>query len=122
MIKVLFAHADPKLTDLYQPRLASHFNVDSAQDGLTALRKFKLNRPGLVVTDYHLPLLSGIALLKFARSNNSAPIPFIFLTSALHTDHALGLGANDWLDLASATPDLLVERIYGQLKLHHYGL
>ncbi|MEJ0021789.1 MAG: response regulator [Candidatus Doudnabacteria bacterium] len=123
MFNVLFAHSDPKIVDLYHPRLAVHFSVDSAHDGLTALRKLKLAKPGLVVSDYDLPLLSGLALLKFCRRQSAyASIPFIFLADIANAQQALSSGANDWLQLSSVTPDLLIGRIYGQLKLNRYGL
>lgn len=123
MIKVLFAHSDPKLVDLYRYRLADHFSVDAAVDGLTALRKLKLVNPGLVVSDFDLPKLSGLALLKFCRKERAyALMPFIFLANLASLPDALSSGANDWLMQSQATPDLLIERIYNQLKLNRYGL
>jgi CheY-like chemotaxis protein len=123
MIGILFVHSDQKLVEVYHPRLSRHFSVDSAFDGLTALRKLKLTKPGLIVSDYRLPKLSGLSLLKFVRTtNNYSAIPFIFLTGSQVEYEALGLGANDWVDLSVATPDLLIEKIYGQLKLNRHGL
>lgn len=122
MIKVLFAHSDDKLVELYSKRLGRQFLFDSALDGLTALRKIKLTMPGLIVSDYDLPYLSGPALLRFLRSNVIyAPIPFIFFTNQQNAHQALSLGANDWLGLSGATPDLLAEKIYHHIKLNHYA-
>lgn len=122
IIRVLFAHSDPKLVDLYHPRLAPYFSVDWALDGLSALRKLKLSKPGLVVSDYYLPLLSGLGLLKFVHRSVFPPIPFIFLASTGNMGHALSQGANDWLDLSKASPDMLIEKIYSQIKVNRYGL
>lgn len=119
MFKILFAQSDPTLVQLYVPRLSLHFSVDSASDGLTALRKIRIAKPGLVVSDYHLPQLSGLALLKFLRSQAEYSfIPFIFLAHFENTQSALNLGANDWLDMTMASPDSLIERIYRQVRLN----
>jgi CheY-like chemotaxis protein len=123
MYKILFAQSDPKLVQLYLPRLSAHFSVDSAADGLTALRRLKLVKPGLVVSDFDLPLLSGLSLLKFCRRQNLySSMPFIFLASLASAHQALSSGANDYLEQSSACPDLLIERIYNQIKLNRYGL
>jgi two-component system response regulator AdeR len=122
MFKILFAQSDPKLVELYRSRLSRHFGVDSALDGLTAVRKFRLNQPRVVVSDYHLPRLSGLALLKFVRSTAGfAPTPFLFLAQDVDADKALNLGANDCLDLSSTTPDLLIEKIYLQMRLNQFA-
>lgn len=119
MTNVLFANADPKLIQLYHPYLTRHFFVDSANDGLTALRKLKLTRPNVIISDYQLPRLSGLGLLKFVRSQeNLAATPFIFFTNRLNIREALSFAANDWLNLSLTTPDLLIEKIYYHLKLN----
>lgn len=123
MIRILFVHPDPKLVGLYQPRLSRYFSVDSAANGLMALRKLKLNPPGLIVSGYHLPLLSGLSLLKFVRSNpDFARTPFMFLADNYPMDDALSQGASDWLTAEQMTPDLLINKIYYHIKLNQYGL
>lgn len=123
MIKVLIVHPDQKITGIYQPKLAAHFSLDSASDGLTALRKLKLSSPNLIVSDFNLPLLSGTTLLKFIRSDSRfAHLPFLFLTDHTDPQHALSFGANDWLSLNQTTPNLLIERIYYHLKLNPHAL
>jgi len=122
MIKILLAHSDPKLIDLYKPFLSRHFEVDSASQGLAALRKIQVTSPSLIVSDYHLPLLSGLTLLKFVRNHSVlGAIPFMFLTNHSNPHQALSFGANDWLAPNTTTPNLLVEKIYHQLKLNRYA-
>jgi DNA-binding response OmpR family regulator len=123
MLRILFANSDQKLSQIYVQHMNSHFLVDSAYDGLSALRKFKLSKPAMIVSDYHLPLLSGLSFLRFVRQ--TAPpsaTPFIFLSSHDNNTEALNLGANDWLDIRSCQPDYLLNRIYYHLKTNKYGL
>ncbi len=121
MYQILFVHQDPKLRQIYEPHLASHFSLDSASDGMSALRKIKRNLPDAVVSDYSLPIISGVSLLRFIRSQNElSHLPFIFLTAYPEIDNGLNLGANDWISLHEATPSVLIDRIYNQLKLNRY--
>ena len=123
MLKILFIHKDPKIFKMYQPHLSAHFLVDSAQNGLAALRKIRISPPSLVLSDYVLPLLSGLSLLKFMRNNqNLAITPFIFLTDHPNVSDGLSFGANDWIVKSHATPDFVIEKIYHHLKLNPYGL
>lgn len=117
MHKIFIAHSDPKLINLYHPYLKRHFSLDSAQDGLMAMRKIRLIQPRLIISDYHLPLLSGLGLLKFIRSRSELQhIPFLFLTDHFDPSLALSEGANDWISRQSATPDILISKIYHHIK------
>jgi CheY-like chemotaxis protein len=115
--KILFVHPDEKLAHIYRQKLPD-FRVHLTHDGLSAVRMVRDIIPHLVLSDYNLPLLSGAGLLKFVRSNPATQaIPFIFLTNHEQTERGLALGANEWIDLKSASPDLIVGKIYYHLKL-----
>ena len=123
MFKVLFAHPDEKLVQIYKPLLSRHFSVDSAHDGLIALRKIKIINPHLIIADCNLPSLSGLSLLEFVRQHPTlGMIPFVFLTTSNNIQSGLTLGANDWLDLNTTTPEILTEKIYHHLKFNPYGV
>lgn len=118
MINLLFVHTDEKLSRLYSNKLAQHFKVHSAVDGLTAIRKIRQHHPRAVISDYHLPFLSGRALVKFVRSYPpTASSPFIFLSKSDFAPEALNLGANAWLVAADSSPEILVEQTFYLLKL-----
>jgi DNA-binding response OmpR family regulator len=122
-MKILFVNPDQKLFQIYQPHLKRHFLVDSADNGLSALRKLRLSPPSLVVSEYTLPWFSGLTLLKFMRKDGRyAAIPFIFLTDHDNSPEALSSGANDWLSKKQTHPDFLLAKIYSHLKLNPYGL
>jgi DNA-binding response OmpR family regulator len=123
MLKLLFANPDTKLTQIYNQRMQGHFLVDSVHDGLSALRSIKIHRPAIIVSEYHLPLLSGLALLRFVRTNqNMTGMPFIFLSNHDDNTEALSFGANDWLETKSSHPDFLLDRIYHHLKTNKHAL
>src|SRR4051794_22589261 len=56
------------------------FNVLTASDGQDALDIALQDRPDLLITDYHMPLLSGLELCQRLRQAN-ASIPAILLTA-----------------------------------------
>lgn len=121
MAKILFAHPDQKFSQICVQHLKSHFQVDSVHDGLAALRRLKLSPPSLVISEYHLPLLSGISLLQFVRSNpRFAATPFVFFSDHYDNSEALNLGASDWIDIRTNHPDLLLDRIYYHLKQNRH--
>lgn len=123
MNRILFVHPDQKLSQIYTRHMGQYFQIDSAFDGLAALRRLKLSRPNLVVSDYQLPLLSGISLLKFMRNNETyRALPFIFLTDHHDNSDALSFGANDWLEARATHPELLIEKIYQHIKINKHAL
>jgi len=123
MISLLFIHPDKKLSKIYGSHLRNHFAFDSAYDGLSGIRKIRQIKPNIIVSEYHLPMLSGSAVLKFVRSHPELHhIPFLFLTDHLDPSQGLSLGANDWLPYSSTFPHLLAEKIYYHIKLNPHAL
>jgi signal transduction histidine kinase/CheY-like chemotaxis protein len=56
---------------------------DIAEDGVDALERFTLNRPayGLVLTDVHMPRLTGFALAQAIRAQVGGTVPILALTA-----------------------------------------
>lgn len=53
-----------------------------AENGVAALEILKESTPGLIISDWNMPQMNGLGLLKAVRSKTDMPyIPFIFLTS-----------------------------------------
>jgi CheY-like chemotaxis protein len=53
-----------------------------AENGEEALEKLKASLPGLIISDWNMPKMNGLGLLRAVRSRQNLPyIPFIFLTS-----------------------------------------
>ena len=117
MYQLLFIHPDPKFVRIYENHFRGHFDFDSAHDGLAALRKIRLTRPAAIISDFHLPYLSGLSLLKFVRATPAmASTPFIFLAAKGDIVSAMEFGANDWIQQAEAHPDLLLAQVGNHLQ------
>lgn len=115
MPTILFIHPDHKLIGIYRNHLSKHFLLDSAHDGLTGLRKIKATKPRVIVSEYRMPYLSGLSLLKYVRGNRDMhTTPFLFLTDHDMPEQALGMGASAWLKQSEHGPEALLR----ELALH----
>lgn len=81
MKKILLVEADTELLSKLAKRIQkAGYDVASASDGSGALESALLNKPDLIITNYHLPLFDGERLRAFIRNNpTTTHIPFIFL-------------------------------------------
>lgn len=117
MHRVLFIHPNEKLLAIYDRPLRKHFDLHTAQNGLIGLRKIKQLLPHIIFSSYHLPMLSGSALIKFTRTYLATRMtPFIFLSDRGSVENGLNLGANGWIDLTDSSPDLIIGYVYNHLK------
>src|SRR3954469_4560268 len=58
------------------------YRVITANDGQEALDAWRQERPHLLITDYHMPQLSGLELCRMIKQDPSLPqIPVIMLTA-----------------------------------------
>jgi len=82
--RILIIEDDKPLADLYRSSLRfSGFDVDVAEDGVTALWKIEQNRPDLIVLDLHLPRLRGEAVLsEIAERPELRNTPVIVVTGS----------------------------------------
>ena len=102
MATVLVVEDDPTLRMLLSMHLqsASH-TVVTATDGLDGLSKVTSLIPDLIVSDYNMPHIDGMAMLAAVRANApTASIPVIFLTGDTDPEvkaKTLQLGAGAFL-------------------------
>ena len=102
MATVLVVEDDPTLRMLLSMHLqsASH-TVVTATDGLDGLSKVTSLIPDLIVSDYNMPHIDGVAMLAAVRANApTASIPVIFLTGDTDPEvkaKTLQLGAGAFL-------------------------
>lgn len=65
-------------------------NIIEAGDGSAALRELKREKVGLILSDWKMPRMTGLDLLRAVRSDESLKdIPFIMVTAEGQTDNAL---------------------------------
>ena len=80
--RILVVDDDRSLRKLYRTALLmAGFRVDTAEDGMTALRIIDERRPDVIVLDLHLPNVDGLAVLDELRANSDTwSIPVIVVT------------------------------------------
>jgi len=82
VVKILVAEDNPAVLRLLQEGMQSCGSVLTASDGADALLKAIEERPDLIITDYQMPGLSGLALYEKLRAREETKkIPLIFLAS-----------------------------------------
>ncbi len=82
--RILVVDDERSVRQLYRTALTqAGFDVDTAEDGMTALRRVEGRRPDLVVLDLHLPLIDGLSVLSELRANSDTlSIPVVVVTGA----------------------------------------
>lgn len=104
------------LTSVSMTLEAEGFEVETYNDGQTALDAFNKKLPDMAVLDIKMPRMDGMDLLQRLRQKTSMPV--IFLTSKDdEIDEVLGLrmGADDYVK-KPFSQRLLVERIRALLR------
>ena len=78
-----------------------YHNVDEADDGLVALPMLQADRFDLLVSDWSMPRMDGIALVRAVRDDRRiAHIPCLLVTAETRPEHllkALAAGASDFM-------------------------
>jgi DNA-binding response OmpR family regulator len=99
VIKILLVEDDPDALDLTSYLLRrERFVVLEANDGAQAIRRWKADRPDLVVLDLGLPSMDGFEVLRRVRAEDQTPI--LVLTGRRDAHDMLrtfNLGTDDFL-------------------------
>jgi two-component system chemotaxis response regulator CheY len=116
MKTILFVDDDAVIVQVYRARLLREgFDVEVAQDGLTAMKLLMAEKPDLVVLDLMMPKFSGADVLKFIRAEPALKsTPVIILSNAYMTDlarQAADAGAELALLKSNCTPAQLLDAI-----------
>ena len=94
-------------------------NVSEAEDGVTALQKLENGRYDFVVSDWNMPNMSGLELLKAVRSSPQLKhLPFLLVTAEARKENiidAAQAGADGYI-VKPFTGDVLSEKIAAILK------
>ena len=87
------------------------YRVELAADGLQAITLLEQERPAVVLSDIEMPQMDGFELLRHIREQESlAGLPVIMITSRTaqkHKEHALEMGANNYLGKPYTENELL---------------
>ena len=69
---------------------AGYENIVEAEDGVTALRILKSQKIDFIISDWNMPNMSGIELLKAVRADNDmAKMPFLMVTAEALQDNVI---------------------------------
>jgi two-component system, OmpR family, alkaline phosphatase synthesis response regulator PhoP len=81
--KILVADDESHILNVVSLKLTNAgYTVVTASDGQEAFELVTADRPDLIITDYHMPILSGLELCqKLRQSEKTAGIPTILLTA-----------------------------------------
>ncbi len=120
---VLLVEDDTTLLDSLHDLLRIYWgpyklHIETAPDGLQALKKVKKRKPDLIISDIMMPNMNGYELIQEIRKNEAwIHIPFIFLSAK--TEHkevhrGLSLGAEEYIRKPYDS-DQLVSLITSQL-------
>lgn len=116
-VRALIVDDDKHICELIRLYMEKEgYSAEVVYDGKSALERFKLNPPAIVVLDIMLPVLDGIEVLKEIRRTSN--IPVIMLTAKGETfDKVLGLelGADDYI-VKPFEPKELIARIKAVLR------
>ena len=111
--RILVVEDDEDIRRLNAEVLAgSGYKVDAAADGAIAWDILQYNQYDLLITDYHMPKVSGVELLKKVRAAHVA-LPVILVSGTMPVEK---LKQHPWLQIDATlakpyTPDELLARV-----------
>ena len=89
-------------------------NIDEAEDGNGALTKLRQEKYGLVVTDWNMPNMTGLDLLKAIRAEGDLKdLPVLMVTAEAKKENvveAIQAGVNNYI-VKPFTADTLREKL-----------
>jgi two-component system, chemotaxis family, chemotaxis protein CheY len=94
-------------------------NIFEAEDGKVALQVLSKEDIGLIVSDWNMPNMTGIELLKAVRSNDAFKnIPFLMVTAEGQRENileAVNAGVSNYV-VKPFTPDTIAEKLKSVFK------
>ncbi|MGD0886129.1 MAG: response regulator [Thermodesulfovibrionales bacterium] len=113
--RILLVDDDSMIRDMIGFILeVSDYVVETAEDGLEALEKYKATSPHVIITDMNMPEMDGLALIQEIRRIDS-DVSIILLTGNDDTE-TLGTGADACLVKNEDISDTIVETVDAVLR------
>jgi two-component system, OmpR family, response regulator MprA len=118
MANVLVVDDDPKLLNMLRRTLLYEgFHVFSASNGNEALAEVQTHRPDVIVLDWMMPGMDGIAVMKHLRGANDKSLVLMLTARDAVENRVEGLesGADDYL-VKPFAPAELIARVHALLR------
>lgn len=113
-MKILICEDDIMTMKAIEHRLKfDGYEIETARDGKEAKDKLKNLEVNFLLTDIHMPFVSGLELISYVRNDLKLNIPIVILTRVGIEDtvlYAFELGADDYIT-KPFSPDELSLRI-----------
>lgn len=91
-----------------------YMNIDEAEDGNGALTRLKQDKYDLVISDWNMPNMSGLDLLKAIRTDNALnSVPVLMVTAEAKKENvieAIKAGVNNYI-VKPFTAEVLKEKL-----------
>jgi CheY-like chemotaxis protein len=116
MSKILLVDDDAFTIEAYRKKLlAQGFDVQTAADGLAAVKMLNQERPDLVVLDLMMPKFNGFEVLKYVRSQEGLKDLRVVVLSNFYTPDGTENGGISQADVSllksNCSPGMLIETI-----------
>lgn len=89
-------------------------DVVVASDGKVAIKVLELQQIDFIISDWNMPVVTGLELLKWVRNNDKTKdIPFLMVTAEAEKDHVLSAiqsGVSDYIT-KPFVPVMLMDKI-----------
>jgi two-component system, OmpR family, response regulator MprA len=118
MLTVLIVDDDPKLLKMLQRTLVyENLNVLTATNGLEALSLVQAQKPDLLIVDWMMPKMDGLALVRRLRDEENRTRVLMLTARDAIENRVEGLesGADDYL-VKPFAPAELVARVHAMLR------
>lgn len=118
MPTVLIVDDDPKLLKMLQRTLTyENLNVFTAGDGLEALPLVQVHQPDLIILDWMMPKMDGLAFIRKLRDEENKTMILMLTARDAIENRVDGLesGADDYL-VKPFAPAELVARVHAMLR------
>ncbi|MEQ9538087.1 MAG: response regulator [Deltaproteobacteria bacterium] len=94
-------------------RQLGYTNVDEAENGDAALQALRAKKYDLVISDWNMPVKTGIELLKEVRADpDLSEMPFLMVTAEAERHQVVEAGVNNYV-LKPFTAKILSDKLSG---------